>query len=303
MNKINNNIAICVATYKRNDLLKYCLSKIKSLELPRKNRIVLIVVDNDSSKAAKPVIDLFNKNYPFKIYYFVEKERGISSARNRLIDEALSVDSNIVCFIDDDEFPKEDWLLNHFHALIKYGADVVTGPVIPITNDSQLNVINFKSKLKTGHKPRHVAAGNVMFKSKVINEQGLRFDLTYNFTGGEDFNFFDRSSSRNNNHIWVNDAVIFEHVTLDRRTKKYLFFRHFTGAINNVIQYRSRKTEFLVWPHFILKIIGKWFGILTSFTLFIFTFEKSELNKCIIKLASSFGYLFGLLNIIIERYR
>ena len=101
----------------------------------------------------------------------------------------------------------------------------------------------------------------------------------------------------------VNDAVIFEHVTLDRRTKKYLFFRHFTGAINNVIQYRSRKTEFLVWPHFILKIIGKWFGMLTSFTLFIFTFEKSELNKCIIKLASSFGYLFGLLNIIIERYR
>ena len=85
MNKINNNIAICVATYKRNDLLKYCLSKIKLLELPRKNRIVLIVVDNDSSKAAKPVIDLFNKNYPFKIYYFVEKERGISSAPASII--------------------------------------------------------------------------------------------------------------------------------------------------------------------------------------------------------------------------
>ena len=44
MQKINNNIAICVATYKRPELLKYCLSKIQLLELPKKNKTILILL-------------------------------------------------------------------------------------------------------------------------------------------------------------------------------------------------------------------------------------------------------------------
>ena len=303
MQKINNNIAICVATYKRPELLKYCLSKIQLLELPKKNKTILIIVDNDINKSAKPIVRLFDKKYPFPMYYYVEPERGIASARNRLVNEALLMSNNLICFIDDDEFPKSDWLTKHFYTLIQYDADVVTGPVIPITDENELNSIGYKSKFTTGYTPRHVAAGNVLFKSKLINEQKLRFDLTYNFTGGEDFHFFDRSSSKNNTHIWVNDAIIFEHIPADRKTKKYLFFRHFTGAINNVIQYKNKKNAFQAWPHFMLKITGKIFGTIINFILYVITLKNSKLEKCIIKLASTFGYLSGLLNIVIERYR
>ena len=303
MRKINNNIAICVATFKRPELLKYCLSKIKLLELPKKNKITLIVVDNDINKSAKHIVELFYNEYPFPIYYFVEPERGIASARNRLVNEALIISSNLICFIDDDEFPKTNWLIKNFSALIQYDADVVAGPVIPITNEDQLSSIEYKSKFKTGHTPRHVAAGNVLFKSKLVNEQKLQFDLTYNFTGGEDFHFFDRSSLKSNKHVWVSDAIIFEHITADRKTKKYLFFRHFTGAINNVIQYKYKRNSFQAWSHFILKIIGKFFGATVTFILYMATLKNSRLEKCIIKLASAFGYLSGLLNIVIERYR
>ena len=65
MQKINNNIAICVATYKRPELLKYCLSKIQLLELPKKNKTILIIVDNDINKSAKPIVKLFEKKYPY----------------------------------------------------------------------------------------------------------------------------------------------------------------------------------------------------------------------------------------------
>ena len=71
MRQINNRITICVATYKRPDLLKECLTKINLLELPKKNKIFLIVVDNDVNETAKPTVDLFNKNYNFPIHYFV----------------------------------------------------------------------------------------------------------------------------------------------------------------------------------------------------------------------------------------
>jgi succinoglycan biosynthesis protein ExoM len=303
MRQINNHIAICVATYKRPDLLKECLTKINLLELPKKNKIFLIVVDNDVNETAKPIVGLFNKNYNFPIYYFVESDRGISSTRNRLIDESLKLKSNIICFIDDDEFPKKNWLTSYLNALIKYDADVVTGPVIPITNKAQSDLITYDTKFEAGHTPRHVAAGNVLFKSKLIKEQGLRFDPIYNFTGGEDFHFFDRSSLKQNKHIWVADAIVYEHITAKRQTKKYLFFRHFTGGINNVIQYKYKKGVAAAWPHFILKIIGKIFGSIIAFITYITTFKKSRLEKCIIKLASAIGYLFGLFNIIIERYR
>ena len=303
MEQTNNHIAICVATYKRPSLLKECLSKIYLLELPKKNKIFLIVVDNDVNETAKPTVDLFNKNYNFPIHYFVEPERGISSTRNRLIDESLKLKSNIICFIDDDEFPKKNWLTSHLNALIKYNADVVTGPVISVTDKTRLDLVAFNTKFETGHTPRHVAAGNVLFKSKLIKEQGLRFDPIYNFTGGEDFHFFDRSSSKKNKHVWVADAIIFEHITAERQTNKYLFFRHFTGGINNVIQYKYKKGRVIAWPHFILKIIGKIIGSIIAFITYIVTFKKSRLEKCIIKLASAFGYLFGLFNIIIERYR
>ena len=60
-----------------------------------------------------------------------------------MINEALLISSNLICFIDDDEFPKADWLVKHLSALIQYNADVVTGPVIPIADEGQIK--NFKS--------------------------------------------------------------------------------------------------------------------------------------------------------------
>ena len=57
-------------------------------------RVALIIVDNDINESAKVVFDLFRQEYPFPIYYRVEPERGIASARNRLVNEALLISSN-----------------------------------------------------------------------------------------------------------------------------------------------------------------------------------------------------------------
>ena len=64
-----------------------------------------------------------------------------------------------------------------------------------------------------------------------------------------------------------------------------------------------KKNKFQAWLHFTLKIIGKIGGALITFILYIATFKNSRLEKCIIKLASALGYLSGLLNIVVERYR
>ena len=303
MANVEKTIVICVATYNRSELLKNCLSKINALNVPANYKSIVIVVDNDVNESAKAICDTIKNKSSIPLYYFCEPNRGISNARNRLIQEALKFNPLLICFIDDDEFPAADWLEKHTDAITEYNADVTTGPVVPVYELIPDDNIKIKHKFSTGHVPRHVAAGNVMFKSSLIQNQNLWFDKKYNFTGGEDFHFFDRSSKFGNKHIWVKDAIIYETVLEERRTRRYLFFRHFTGAINNVLQYRSNNGLFASWLHFSLKIIGKIFGAFMAFVAAIFTMNNKKIDKSIVKFASAAGYVSGLLNIIIERYK
>lgn len=295
-------VAICVATYKRPAMLKDCLSAIRSLDCPEGYKFIVIIVDNDIAQSGKLVAEETSTNSLIQLYYFVETKRGIASARNRLLNEALSYNVDLIAFLDDDEFPRQDWLSTLLWSLEKYNADVVTGPVVSLNvNGNQTS--STEEKYLTGQKPRKVSTNNVLFKNSLIISGGLRFDLKLNFTGGEDFDFFDRSSALGNSHVWINDAIIYETIPVERTSKQYLFFRHFTGAINNVVQHRFNNGIIETWLHYIFKILGKTIGAVLSFIVFIMTFDNDKLEKSIVKFASATGYVSGLLNIIVERYR
>lgn len=295
-------ITVCIATYKRPALLLECLNAVVSLLVPEQHQLFVIVVDNDHEQTAKNIVHNFNVSNNHNISYFVEPSRGIASARNRLLKEAIDAEADFIAFIDDDEFPKKDWLITLFNTLSQYSADVVTGPVVALTEDGT-TISTTEGKYRTGNIPRKVSTNNVLFKNKLINKNKLSFDLRLNFCGGEDFDFFEKSSMNGNQHVWADEAIVYETIVKDRTTKKYLFYRHFTGGINNVVQYKFHNGIFKSWLHFLLKIIGKTFGALLSFIIFIVTLNKTKLEKSIVKLASVLGYFSGLLNIIVERYR
>ncbi len=299
----NNIIAICVATYKRPSLLKNCLSAIQLLNLPDNYKIIIIVVDNDINETARCIVEDTSKNSIIPVTYYVESERGIATARNRLLQEALKHGAELIGFIDDDEFPHANWLKSHLTAIHKYDVDIVAGPVIPTHETTPTNNIKIEIKYPTGYIPRNIAAGNVMFKNALVVKDKLYFNTYYNFIGGEDFDFFYRATKKGFSKVWNAEAIIYETLPKERRTKKYLFFRHFTGAINNVVYYKSKKSTLSAWSHFLIKAIGKLVGAFIDLMLFIFTLNQKKLEKSIVKLASTVGYVSGLLNIIVERYR
>ena len=295
-------IAICIATYKRPTLLLNCLNAITKLEIPDQHQLFVIVVDNDHEQSARTTIETLNSSYKQDISYHVETSRGIASARNRLLNEAVDLKADFIAFIDDDEFPKSDWLIILFKTLSIYSADVATGPVIALTEEGAA-ISTTEGKYKTGNIPRKVSTNNVLFKKKLIEQDNLSFDLRLNFCGGEDFDFFEKSLLKGNQHVWADGAIVFETIAEERTTKKYLFYRHFTGGINNVVQYKFHNGIFKSWIHFLIKISGKTIGAMLSFLTFIVTLNKEKLEKSIVKFASVIGYLSGLLNIIVERYR
>lgn len=295
-------IALCIATYKRPILLQNCLNAIAKLLIPEQHRLILIVVDNDQEKSARSIIQSLNISHLHNISYHVETSRGIASARNRLLKEAINAQADFIAFIDDDEFPKSDWLLVLFNALLKYSAAVATGPVIALTEEGTA-ISTTEGKYKTGSMPRKVSTNNVLFKKKLIEQDKLSFDLRLNFCGGEDFDFFEKSSAKGNSHVWTNEAIIFETIVKERASNKYLFYRHFTGGINNVVQYRFRNGILKSWLHFLIKILGKTIGAMLSFIIFVVTFNQGRFEKSIVKFASVIGYICGLFNIIVERYK
>ena len=127
--------------------------------------------------------------------------------------------------------------------------------------------------------PRKVSTNNVLFKKKLIEQDKLSFDLRLNFCGGEDFDFFEKSSAKGNSHVWTNEAIIFEAIVKERASNKYLFYRHFTGGINNVVQYRFRNGILKSWLHFLIKILGKTIGAHAVFYNFCCDFQSRKIRK------------------------
>ena len=296
-------VAICVATWQRPDPLAQCLAAIDRLSLPKDYAFILIVADNDSGESARAIVAGFRARARLATRYVCEPERGLASVRNRLLQAALAEAADFICFIDDDEFPQPDWLAKHLEAIQQYQAEVVSGPVVPLYGDTPAAEIPVKSKRQTGQTPPHVGSNNVVFRSLLVKEQGLRFDRRYDFIGGEDHDFFERSARHGNRHIWVAEAVVFETVPAERQTWKYLIYRHFTSANNNVVKYRARHGRLYCWCYFMLKIAGKLPGGLIQLTLAGLLLNRERAKKGLARIAAATGYVSGLLNIIVERYR
>ena len=296
-------VAICVATWRRSDLLAQCLAAIDRLSLPGDYAFILIVADNDSGESARAIVTEFSARARLATRYVCEPERGLASVRNRLLRAALAEAADFICFIDDDEFPRPDWLAKHLAAIKYYQAEVVSGPVVPLYGDTPAAATPVKSKRRSGQTPPHVGCNNVLFRSLLAKEQGLRFDRRYDFIGGEDHDFFERSARNGNRHVWVAEAAVFETVPAWRQTWKYLLYRHFTSGISNVVKYRARHGGLYCWCYFILKGAGKLLGGLIQLTLAGLLLNRQKAKKGLAKIAAATGYVSGLLNIIVERYR
>jgi succinoglycan biosynthesis protein ExoM len=294
-------IALCIPTFRRNELLAACLGSLRELRIPAGYRLIPIVADNDAAGGARALCAQLGAALPWPLEYVIEPQRGLAAIRNRLLDEAVHHGADWIALLDDDERPDPAWLELHMAALARYGAAVSTGPVVqPETPGSPERLE--RSGRATGTVPRHVACNNVVFNVKLVADQGLRFDPRFDFLGGEDFDFFDASARAGNAHIWNAEAVVFESVPPERATAGYLFLRHFSGAINSVVRYRKEHSALRAWLHFGIKSLGKLVsagGALLSWPVR----GRAACNDFIKRIANAAGYLSALLNVRVERYR
>jgi succinoglycan biosynthesis protein ExoM len=225
-----DEITVCVCSYRRPDLLKRLLT---ALALQRTDRLFTFscaVVDNDSSASARAVVEGLAATFPVPIRYAVERSRNIALARNC----SLSlVNGNFLAFIDDDEVPGEDWLMQLWRTLHHYRADAVLGPVRPYFESRPPSWI---VQSRVCDRPVHATGsalhwrqsrtGNVLLRSAIVVEDGIRFDPEY-ATGGEDVDFFRRAARAGRTFVWCEEAPAYELVPQARLRRRYYLKRAF----------------------------------------------------------------------------
>lgn len=221
------HISICICTYKRPELLARLFNDLAIQITESLFTYSIVVIDNDQSGSARPVVEEFLTRHNISVVYCIEPIQGIALVRNRAVAEAKG---DYLAFIDDDEFPIKEWLHILFKTLQRNCVDGVLGPVKPqfdVRTPAWVIKGRFYDRVTypTGFvidwtKGR---TGNVLFRRNIF--VGMDQPFNKDFPTGEDQDFFRRMIEKGYRFIWCNEAIAFEAVPPSRWKRSFMLRR------------------------------------------------------------------------------
>jgi len=219
------HICVCICTYKRPQLLAQLLGALAAQRTDDRFTYSVVVADNDHSESARPVVAEFVGRARIAVVYCVEPRQNIALARNRAVDNA---GGDFIAFIDDDEEPFADWLLQLFDAVTAYGADGAIGPgvarfITPPPAWVMRGGFFERPSRPTGTRLqwRETRTGNTILRTRIFAEQGYRFRAEYG-RGGEDCDLFRRLIADGMRIVSCADAKVYRIIFPERCRRAYL---------------------------------------------------------------------------------
>jgi succinoglycan biosynthesis protein ExoM len=224
-------ISVCIATYRRPDRLSELLADLARQQLLPEQ---VVVVDNDASGSARPVVERWRAEVPFQIEYEIQPERGIALTRNLTVALARGA---WLAFVDDDERAPESWLQGLLEAAEHHRADGVLAPVVPrLPSDAPAWIrrgrfYDFPRMVTGGEVPlNRMRFGNVLLRGEPLRALPGPFDASYGLTTGEDSDLLIRLVQAGSRVIWCDEAVVYEPVESARLSLRWLLQRALSGG-------------------------------------------------------------------------
>lgn len=282
-------VSIVVCTYNRDKYILTCLEHIEK-QTQKKSDFELVIINNNSSDNTDEICRNFiENNRELKTQYYIEKNAGLSYARNKGIELAKG---DFICFIDDDGF----MLPNYIENLIKHIDSIPEltafgGKILPKYESQEpkwmtkwlyplVSIIDKGDTTSFFKNKTYPIGANMGIKKSVFEKIG-NFNIHLgrkgsNLIGGEEKDFFYRLKEIGKNIHYFPNTVIY-HIIPDNRTTKE-FIQKIGKGIGYSEQIRSLQIGKISFLVSLLKEVLKWgVTLLLSFFYVFQHWSKSEM--------------------------
>jgi glycosyltransferase involved in cell wall biosynthesis len=221
-------LVVVIPTYRRPDDLRAAVPLVLAQLEDAPCDGAVVVVDNDPSGGA---LNLAAEMADDRIRFVHEPAPGIAAARNRGLDEAG--DADLLVFIDDDERPEPGWLRNLVGEWLRTRPAAVVGPVVSVYErepEPWIAAGRFftgRRRLPTGTEIDVAATNNLLLDLRQVRAAGVRFDLRFGTSGGEDTLFTRQLHRCGGRMVWCDEAVVLDVVPGVRLTRRFIARRAF----------------------------------------------------------------------------
>jgi glucosyl-dolichyl phosphate glucuronosyltransferase len=238
---VPERLSLCICTYNRCESLALTLESLTRQSYTHADNYELLIIDNNCTDDTPLIVESYAKQLPLR--RIVERQQGLSCARNRAIAE---FSGDVLLFTDDDVTLDPDWLSAYAIALSQYPeADIFGGRSLAAFTEKRPKwlldcnlallsgvLVNFDC----GEDVRPFVAGEAGpvgasfgIRRRLIREMGgFRTDLgRIGLVPGraEETEFFDRSTKRGAQRVYVGTALCWHRVERGRLTLRALY-RH-----------------------------------------------------------------------------
>lgn len=223
---INPQISIIICTYNRQSFLPGALNSLVHQTVPPENYEIIIVNNNSTDNTERISFSFIESNSNLNVKYFVEINRGLSSARNRGIKESSS---ELVAFIDDDAEVPNDYIETALDFFKKNpGIDAIGGKIIPVYETGNepewlsKPLWGLVTKVDWGNQTRKYPLGkypagcSMIFRKKIFKVTG-----TFNtnlFLRSDDKHIFSQLRAANKLFLYHPKLIVKHHIAANRVT-------------------------------------------------------------------------------------
>lgn len=285
-------LSVILCTYNRE---RYIYNVLQSIAAGGFGDYEIVLVNNNSTDGTEGECQRFAKDHPeVAMRYCVEKQQGLSYARNRGIMESQG---EVLVYVDDDAVVNREYLQTYADFFNRNKEAVAAGgPITPrydgceepswmshYTRQLVTGELNLGTREREFPKGAFPGGGNAAYRKSVFDEVGL-FNVELgrkgnSLIGAEEKDLFDKMTSRGMKFYYLPNAILYHLIPPKKLTQDY--FDRLTYGIGVSERYRTQqigKKKYLIR---LAKEAVKWGGTMVLWTGFALKGQFSKGNKLV----------------------
>ena len=274
-------LSIIICTYNRDKYIYNVLKSIVENDFPA-SKYEIVLINNNSTDNTEQECFRFQKDFPeCEFRYFLEKNQGLSYARNRGIKESQG---DVFIYVDDDAVVNKEYLYSYYDFFEKNPeAMAAGGAIIPVYETEEPRWISYYTKqlltaylyygnhIKEFKAGKFPGGGNAAYRKEVFDQIGV-FNPELgrkgdSLIGAEEKDIFDKMRNKNMKFYYLPNSILYHIISPQKLSKDY--FNRLTYSIGKSERMRTLAISRSKYLKRIFIELIKWGA--SFFLLFIYT--------------------------------